>query len=140
MKAIQLHTKLSEVTEKNFMPIDLEKPNFNKEKECLIKIEAAGVNPSDFVGVLGYFAYAKLPRIPGRDYAGVVVDGPKEYMGMEVWGSGGDIGLTKDGTHAEYIVIPINALSEKTKKFIYGAGRWRWCSLCDSLLFSCDQM
>lgn len=113
MKAILLTEQLNEINKKNFSSVDVPIPSFNKERECLVKIKAAGVNPSDVGGALGYFSYAKLPRIPGRDYAGIVVDGPKQYLNKKVWGSGGDIGLTKNGTHAEYIAVPINAISEK---------------------------
>ena len=35
-----------------------------------------------------------LPRIPGRDFAGVVETGPVKWIGAEVWGTGGDAGFT----------------------------------------------
>lgn len=35
----------------------------------------------------------------GRDYAGVVEEGPVEWIGAEVWGTGGDTGFTRDRTH-----------------------------------------
>ena len=41
--------------------------------EVLVQIKAAGLNPSDVKNVLGRFPYTTLPRIPGRDFAGVVV-------------------------------------------------------------------
>jgi NADPH2:quinone reductase len=88
-------------------------PIINSETECLVKVDTAGVNPSDVVGTLGYFAYATLPRTVGRDFSGTVVEGPDKYKGWEVWGSGGDIGLKVDGTHAEFIKIPIGAISRK---------------------------
>jgi NADPH:quinone reductase-like Zn-dependent oxidoreductase len=56
-----------------------------------------------------------LPRTPGRDFSGVVVDGPQAWLGAEVWGTGGDIGFTRDGTHAEFIKVPLAALSRKPK-------------------------
>jgi NADPH2:quinone reductase len=31
-------------------------------------------------------------------------------MGQEVWGTGGDLGITRDGTHARYLVLPVAAL------------------------------
>jgi NADPH:quinone reductase-like Zn-dependent oxidoreductase len=34
-----------------------------------------------------------LPRIPCRDFAGVVEAGPTKWIGAEVWGAGGDTGL-----------------------------------------------
>jgi NADPH2:quinone reductase len=54
-----------------------------------------------------------LPRIPGRDYAGVVEAGPAEWIGAEVWGTGGDTGFTRDGTHAELLAVPVASLRRK---------------------------
>lgn len=83
------------------------------EGEALVKILAAGINPSDVKNVQGHMAGTTLPRIPGRDFAGVVVRGPSAMEGREVWGTGGDIGFTRDGSHAEYMVIPAAALIDK---------------------------
>jgi len=54
-----------------------------------------------------------LPRIPGRDFSGVVVSGQADLVGKEVWGTGGDVGFTRDGSHAQYILLPIAALVPK---------------------------
>lgn len=81
--------------------------------EVLVQVKAAGINPSDIKNVLGRFAYTTLPRIPGRDFAGIVVEGPAEWQGLAVWGSGKGIGFTRDGSHAEYVALPIAALSKK---------------------------
>jgi NADPH:quinone reductase len=54
-----------------------------------------------------------LPRVPGRDFSGVVVDGPQEWIGAEVWGTGGEMGVTRDGSHAELLTIPAAALARK---------------------------
>jgi NADPH:quinone reductase-like Zn-dependent oxidoreductase len=78
---------------------------------ALIEIEAAGVNPSDLVSAEGRFPHAVLPRILGRDFAGTVVDGPDELVGKKVWGTGGDLGIDRDGTHAEYLSVPVDAVS-----------------------------
>lgn len=83
-----------------------------KERECLVQISSAGINPSDALGAIGYFAHAKLPRIPGRDFAGIIIEGNKKFIGKKVWGTGGAAGLDFDGTHAEYIVIPESAIAE----------------------------
>jgi NADPH:quinone reductase len=80
---------------------------------ALIKIHAASVNPSDVKNVAGAFPHTVLPRIPGRDFSGVVERGPAQWVGAEVWGTGGDIGFTYDGTHAEYIKVPVSALVHK---------------------------
>ena len=34
-------------------------------------------------------------------------------VGTEVWSTGGDIGFTRDGSHAEYIVLPKDAVRPK---------------------------
>ena len=47
--------------------------------ECLIQVKAVGVNSSDALATLGYFKDALLPRIPGRDFSGVVVDGDNSF-------------------------------------------------------------
>jgi NADPH2:quinone reductase len=39
--------------------------------EVLIRIEAAGINPSDVANVGGRFPAITLPRVPGRDFAGL---------------------------------------------------------------------
>ena len=74
--------------------------------EVLIAIEAAAINPSDVASAEGRFDHARLPRILGRDFAGRVCEGPADLLGQEVWGSGGDLGIGRDGTHAEYIALP----------------------------------
>ncbi len=43
--------------------------------EALIEIKAAAVNPSDVKAATGLMPYAVFPRTPGRDYAGVIIDG-----------------------------------------------------------------
>ncbi|GAB2582568.1 zinc-binding alcohol dehydrogenase family protein [Dyella jejuensis] len=92
--------------------IDMTTPEANEES-ALVRIHGASVNPSDVKNVAGHFPHTTLPRIPGRDFSGVVEQGPLAWRGAEVWGTGGDIGFTRDGTHAEYIQIPIAALARK---------------------------
>jgi NADPH:quinone reductase len=84
------------------------------EGETLVRVKAAAINPSDIVNVAGQFKKTTLPRIPGRDFAGVIVKG-KQYEGEEVWGSGPTLGIVRDGSHAEYVVIPSETLSPKPK-------------------------
>lgn len=81
--------------------------------EALVRVCSAGVNPSDVKAALGIMPKAIFPRIPGRDFSGIVVDGPSGWIGKEVWGSGGDVGITRDGSHAGWLVLPISALNEK---------------------------
>jgi NADPH:quinone reductase-like Zn-dependent oxidoreductase len=75
--------------------------------EILVKVEYAGINPSDLANTQGYFPdHTVLPRVIGRDFVGEVVEGPKGLLGKTVMGSGGDIGFVRDGTFAEYIAVP----------------------------------
>jgi NADPH:quinone reductase-like Zn-dependent oxidoreductase len=83
------------------------------EGHAVVDVRAAAVNPSDVKAALGLMPHAVWPRTPGRDFAGVVVAGPAEWRGVEVWGTGGDLGMTRDGTHAKYLVLPLTALSRK---------------------------
>src|SRR4029077_2753202 len=80
---------------------------------AVIEIAAAGVNPSDVKAVLGAMPQAIWPRTPGRDYSGVVVDGPAELVGKEGWGSGGELGIRRDGTHARHLVIDASRVRTK---------------------------
>jgi NADPH2:quinone reductase len=82
-----------------------------KPGEALVEMHAAAINPSDVKNVAGVFR-ASLPRIPGRDFAGVVVAGDG-WEGKEVWGSGAGFGVSRDGAHAQYIVVNSDGLSEK---------------------------
>lgn len=78
-----------------------------------VRVEAASINPSDVKNAAGAMKQTTLPRIPGRDYAGVIEEGPAEWIGVEVWGSGGDAGFTRDGTHASHIDVPVASLRRK---------------------------
>jgi NADPH2:quinone reductase len=81
--------------------------------DLLIEIKAAAVNPSDVKAATGLMPYAVFPRTPGRDYAGVVIDGPQGWIGREVFGSSGDLGIRRDGTHATHLVVEADAVVEK---------------------------
>ena len=81
--------------------------------EVLIEVKAAAVNPSDVKAATGSMAYAKFPRTPGRDYAGVVIDGPSGLVGREVFGSSGDLGIRRDGSHATHLAVEADAVVEK---------------------------
>ncbi len=71
------------------------------------------VNPSDVKAATRLMPCAVFPRTPGRDYAGVVVDGPSGWVGREVFGSSGDLGIRRDGTHASHLVVETAAVVEK---------------------------
>src|SRR5207244_9759280 len=85
------------------------------ENDLLIEVRAAAVNPSDVKAATGLMPYAVFPRTPGRDYAGVVIDGPTGWTGREVFGSSGDLGIRRDGTHASHLVIESDAVVDKPK-------------------------
>jgi NADPH:quinone reductase-like Zn-dependent oxidoreductase len=92
---------------------EIPRPELRKG-EVLVQVKAAAVNPSDVKNVAGLFNSA-LPRVPGRDYAGVVIGGDAQ-KGLEVWGSGAGFGVVRDGAHSKYIVMPADWISEKPSK------------------------
>ena len=81
--------------------------------ELLIEVKAAAVNPSDVKAATGLMPYAVFPRTPGRDYAGIVIDGPADWIEREVFGSSGDLGIRRDGTHATHLAVETEAVVEK---------------------------
>src|ERR1700732_1534652 len=62
---------------------------------ALVRVEAASINPSDVKNVAGAMKQTTLPRIPGRDYAGMVEAGPAHWIGAGGWGPGGGSGFTR---------------------------------------------
>jgi NADPH:quinone reductase-like Zn-dependent oxidoreductase len=100
--------------------------------EVLVEVHAAAVNPLDVVNALGLLG-TPLPKIPGGDFAGVVVsDG--DHAGQEVWGSGPALGMGLDGnrpgTHARFVAIPETWLSRKPGRLTMAeaaaVGRSHW--------------
>jgi NADPH2:quinone reductase len=71
--------------------------------EVLVRVSAAAINRADVAAVGGAFK-SKTPRVPGRDFAGVIMEGIDS--GMEVWGSGEGMGVNRDGAHAEFVSVP----------------------------------
>jgi NADPH2:quinone reductase len=95
-------------------PTEVAKPDPG-EGAVLVEIHAAAVNRSDVLNARGSFPFTTLPRIPGRDFAGIVVEGPRELVGTEVWGTGGgELGFIRDGSHARYLVVSRNAVVPKS--------------------------
>jgi NADPH:quinone reductase len=73
----------------------------------LVKVHATAINPSDVLNSAGSFPHTTFPRVPGRDFAGTVVNGPRHLRGKKVFGtSGHDLSFTRDGSHAEYCAAP----------------------------------
>jgi NADPH:quinone reductase len=96
-------------------PVIEQRPLSRAANELLIEVKASAVNPSDVKAATGLMAYAVFPRTPGRDYAGIVIDGPADWIGREVFGSSGDLGIRRDGTHATHLVIEPDAVVEKPR-------------------------
>jgi NADPH:quinone reductase len=82
---------------------------------AVVKVAAGSITPSDVKNVEGKMEGTTLPRVPGRDYAGTVVEGPAEWIGAEVWGTGGEIGYSINGSHAELIAVPVASLRRKPR-------------------------
>jgi NADPH:quinone reductase-like Zn-dependent oxidoreductase len=78
--------------------------------DVLIDLRYAGVNPSDVRATMGVMPQAVFPRTPGRDWSGVVLVGPVDLLGQEVFGTGGDLGITRDGSHGARLVLPRTAV------------------------------
>jgi NADPH:quinone reductase-like Zn-dependent oxidoreductase len=106
---LRLHQKAVDAA--SLMPaIEMQVLQRTKPDDVIIEVCAAAVNPSDVKAAIGMMPYAVFPRIPGRDYAGLVVAGPADLLGKEVFGSSGDLGIRRDGTHATHLVVEKNAL------------------------------
>jgi len=58
--------------------------------EAQVRVDAAGVDPSDVKNFEGRMRQTRLPRILGRDFAGTVLEGPASWIGRKVWGVGGE--------------------------------------------------
>src|ERR1700747_2375450 len=78
--------------------------------EGLVQVKAAAVNPSDIKTAQGHSHETAVPRLPGRDFAGTIVNGPGELLGQSVFGSGGNLGFGREGSHAEFVAIPATAV------------------------------
>ncbi|KAF2157087.1 GroES-like protein [Myriangium duriaei CBS 260.36] len=88
--------------------------------EVLVKIVASAINPSDILNSKGGFNHTHFPITPGRDYAGIVADGPADLVGKEVFGTGGAaLGFDSDGPHAEYLLVPQDAIAFKPKNLSF---------------------
>ncbi|KAF7885519.1 uncharacterized protein EAF02_004028 [Botrytis sinoallii] len=85
---------------------------------ALIRVHAAGINPSDVANAILDRFGGKKPIVPGRDFAGTVIQAPSDAQleGAEVYGtSGRELSLSIDGTHAEYVAVPVEGLAIKPK-------------------------
>ena len=84
--------------------------------EVLVEVRAAGVNRSDVAAAMGRMPQALWPRTPGRDWARRRSWRARtDLIGREVFGAGGDLGITRDGTHASHLVVHRDAVVEKPR-------------------------
>lgn len=84
----------------------------------LVKVSASGVNPSDVANALMNVFGEFQPRIPGRDFAGVVHESQNPALppGTAVFGTSGNaLSFTCDGTAAEYVLVPEDAVMPKPR-------------------------
>jgi len=112
MKAIVANEASPSLDALNIELVDKAIPSPGSD-QCLVEIHGASVNASDVKGLLGTMHKLIWPRTPGRDYAGRVVDGPKDMVGKDVWGSGADLGMGRDGAHAQYMVVEAASIRQK---------------------------
>lgn len=87
-------------------------------KIALVRVHAAGINPSDVANAILDRFGGKKPIVPGRDFAGTVIQAlsDPQLEGAEVYGSSGrELSLSIDGTHAKYIAVPVEGLAIKPK-------------------------
>jgi NADPH2:quinone reductase len=82
--------------------------------QLLVKVAASPIQPSDLMNTQGNFPSTTFPRVPGRDFAGVVVQPTSSaWHGKSVYGTSGPLlGFTCDGAHAEFVAVPDNAVAE----------------------------
>ncbi|KAB8298712.1 hypothetical protein EYC80_000887 [Monilinia laxa] len=86
----------------------------------IVKVHASAIHPSDLINSKGGFPYTTFPRTPGRDFSGVVVEGPSDRIGQEVYGtSGNTLAFTQDGFQAEYCLVPEDAVAPKPQSLSF---------------------
>lgn len=115
--------------------------------EVLVEVHASAINPSDAKNVQGLMSHTTLPRVPGRDFAGVVVEGPPDMIGQAVWGTEGKLGFSRHGSHAEYVVVPTKVVQPKPSNLSMaqagsiGVGYvTAWRAIVDTLAVTAGQM
>lgn len=92
-------------------------PNIKHKDDCLVRIKYSAINMSDSLAAMGYFPHSVTPRVPGRDFVGIVEDGPFYMIGKKVWGSLGSGGIDMDGSLSEFISTSVDRISEVPKGF-----------------------
>ncbi|KAK4505551.1 hypothetical protein PRZ48_003514 [Zasmidium cellare] len=88
--------------------------------ELLIKIHASAIQPADILNSKGSFPHTTFPRTLGKDFSGVVIEGPSSWKGKAVFGTSGDsFSFTVDGANADYAVVPVDAVAEKPESLSF---------------------
>lgn len=75
--------------------------------QLVVQVAVSPLQPSDLLNTQGNFSLTTFPRIPGRDFAGTVVaPAESQWYGKTVAGTSGPVlGFTRDGSHAELVVV-----------------------------------
>ena len=112
MRALQLTKSSTQPPELSLVTLPTPTPTAG---EVLVRITASYINPSDLLNAKGGFSYTTFPRVPGRDFAGIVEAAGSSSSAFHpkdrVFGtSGKTLSITTDGTHAEYVVVPETGL------------------------------
>ncbi|KAG9235255.1 putative zinc-type alcohol dehydrogenase-like protein [Amylocarpus encephaloides] len=116
MKALQV-TKTEGTPTLTFT--DVRKPTL-RPGYIIVQVKASAIQPSDIVNSKGGFPQTTFPRVVGRDYSGVIVEGPVNFMRNEVFGTSGDKqAFTVDGAQAEFILVPEDAVAPKPKSLTF---------------------
>ncbi|KAF2486365.1 hypothetical protein BDY17DRAFT_315218 [Neohortaea acidophila] len=90
---------------------DIPKPSAGPG-ELLVEIKASFVQPADILNSKGNFASTTYPRTLGKDFSGIVVSGPSEWLNKAVYGtSGATFSFTEDGAQAEFAVLKQGAVA-----------------------------
>ncbi|TWV45965.1 zinc-binding alcohol dehydrogenase family protein [Streptomyces misionensis] len=93
---------------------DVEETEFSgppREGEVIVEVEAAAVTHLDLIVMTGTFTHRPaLPFTPGTAGVGTVVTGDAALLGRRVLVRGGGIGLERDGTWAERVGVPVDAI------------------------------
>jgi NADPH2:quinone reductase len=111
---LRVHTPANDVSN---LDLQIEDGNVKwSEDEVVVEVGAAAINPSDVKATLGLMPHAHWPRTPGRDFAGTIVEGPAHLIGVEVWGSSGELGIRRDGSHGTHLVLNAADVREKPHK------------------------
>lgn len=100
---------------------DLPKPSASSS-QLLVRVLSSPINPSDAMNASGKFPNTTFPRVPGRDFSGVVEQSSSSAfpVGTEVYGtSGPHLSFTIDGAAAEYVVAEADAVAVKPKSLSF---------------------